>query len=87
MLSILIVGLAIAALLYFWLRGHSFARVLAFAALAVMVAGGTLLFGAPDRPHETFSVPVAIGGLCALALAWPVSGIPARFRRRQINTG
>ena len=84
----ILVGLCMGlALLFFWLTGHWFARVVMFMALAVLIVGITLVAGSPGRPHDYFSVPVAIGGLCALGLAWPVSGLPARFRRRQINTG
>jgi hypothetical protein len=79
----ILIGLALAAvLLYFWLVGHWFARVLMFLLLAAgLGALGGLYLATNDSP-----VGGMIGGCIGITLAWPVAGIPiyfARFRKAQ----
>lgn len=63
-------------LLYWWLMGHWFARVVMFLVLAAVfaLAAGQLQYG--DSAERLISV--AIGA----ALAWPVSGLPIRVLRQ-----
>lgn len=78
----LIVAAAAVPLLYFWLIGHWFGRVLAFLTFgAVLGFIGAMMFGADARPP---AVNIAwLGVLLGFALAWPVSGIPIYVRRHQ----
>ena len=80
-MHILIALILAPALLYFWLIGHWFARVLTFLVFAALLGGGggALLLSAPDAP------PAAgiFGAIIGAALAWFVSGIPIYVRRQQ----
>lgn len=70
-------GIVIAvAVLYFWLLGHWFARVLAFLAIAPVLAGIVLLL-----------VPAScwILAVWGAILAWPASGIPRYYWSRRIT--
>jgi len=75
-------GLAL-ALLYFWLLGHWFARVVMFLLLAVVgfIAGAALASASPNPP--TFAL--VLFGLIGAALAWPLSGIPIYYWRHQFR--
>jgi len=75
-------GLAL-ALLYFWLIGHWFARVVMFLLLAVVgfIAGAALASASPNPP--TFAL--VLFGLIGAALAWPLSGIPIYYWRHQFR--
>jgi hypothetical protein len=74
----ILVGLvAVLALLYFWLIGHWFARVLMFLVLGAV--GGfvaAMLVSSTPQPNP-------IGYLLGFALAWPVSGLPEYYWRRR----
>lgn len=78
----ILVGLVLAAvLLYFWLTGNWFARVLTFLLFAgVLGFLGAMATGmdavAPAHNNAWF------GALLGIALAWPVSGIPIYVRAR-----
>ena len=76
----ILVGLALAlVLLYFWLLGHWFARVVMFLALAVAFGGlGALYAGADGPPGHNHGW---VGMLIGVALAWPVSSIPIYWLR------
>ena len=68
-------------LLYFWLRGHWFVRVLAFLALALAFGFlGGMMTGLDARPGSGDN-HAWLGILLGLAIAWPVSGIPLYARR------
>jgi hypothetical protein len=74
----ILLGLAIAAaLLYFWLIGHWFARVLMLPVCAVPLSLGLGLLMAPHGGN--------IGMLIGVVLSWPVSGIPIYFHRWRFN--
>jgi len=75
----IIVGLLLAiALLYFWLIGHWFARVLVFLMLAVV----GFIAGVNIPPHNpTGSI---ICGIIGAALAWPLASIPIYYWRRRV---
>jgi hypothetical protein len=88
-----LVGLILAlALLYFWLIGHWFARVLMFlmlsplfAATVAVVAG--LLGGNQSHPNSEPSVAIVLVAFCVGAggvIAWFVSMLPIYYRRRQL---
>jgi hypothetical protein len=72
------------ALLYFWLIGHWFARVLVFLLLAVLMAlgGGSLLADTAKPPNPASGI---FGAILGAALAWPVSGIPIYYWRWRIK--
>lgn len=78
----ILVGLILAlVLLYFWLIGHWFARVVAFLVLAMLLGGaGWLVTGG-------YGLLSMFGFLLGAALAWPVSGIPAYYYRGRGITG
>jgi len=75
----ILVGLALAlVLLYFWLLGHWFARVVMFLALAAAfgLLGAAFTTGPPGQKNEL------VGMLIGVALAWPVSSIPIWVRSK-----
>jgi len=76
----ILIGLVLAlVLLYFWLLGHWFARVVMFLALAAIFGLlGALFTGMDGPPAQNHAV---IGILIGAALAWPVSGIPIYWLR------
>jgi hypothetical protein len=70
----IIVGLLLAiAMLYFWLIGHWFARVLA---VVGFIAGANV-----PTPTPAGSI---ICGLIGAALAWPLASIPIYYWRHRI---
>jgi lipoprotein signal peptidase len=78
----ILIGLALAvALLYFWLIGHWFARILAFLMFAAILG----LLGASIGNTADASVhgaPVVMA-LIGVGLAWPVAALPAYYWRRR----
>lgn len=78
----ILIGIVLAlGLLYFWLQGHWFARVVAFLLLAALFGLiGALLTGADGPPGTNHGW---VGLLLGAALAWPVSGIPIYWHRHQ----
>jgi len=64
--------------LYFWLRGHWFARVLAFCFFSVflVICGSTGLLGRDASPAG-----LAVYVPCALIVAWLAAGLPTYARR------
>ena len=73
-----LIGLCLAvALLYFWLIGHWFARVLVFLMLAcVAFLAACYTTQVPGHP------PVGLFfGLVAGALSWPIASLPIYFHR------
>jgi len=80
----IIVGLGLAlVLLYFWLLGHWFARVVMFLALAVAFGAlGALFTGAGGPPAQNHAL---VGMLIGAALAWPVSSIPIYYLRSRFS--
>jgi hypothetical protein len=79
----ILIGLALAAaLLYFWLIGHWFARVLAFLLLtAVFGLALGAAFATTGGGGGGFVIGTAIGGVAA----WFVSGIPLYYWRYQLT--
>ena len=76
---VFLVGAALAAgVLYFWLRGHWFARVLVFLGLGVLFA--VIITNAYGDP----TMPVQVAFLAALGFlaAWFAADIPHRLLRR-----
>jgi len=65
-----LIGIAMAvALLYFWLIGHWFARILVcllFGTLGVLLASGN-----------------TIALICAVVLAWPLASLPSYYWQRR----
>lgn len=80
----IIVGLILAlVLLYFWLLGHWFARILTFLLLAAMFGViGAMLTGMEKPPEASHGW---VGLLLGAALAWPVAGIPIYYWRHEIR--
>jgi hypothetical protein len=71
-----LIGIALAVpLLYFWLIGHWFTRVLVFLIFAC-VFGFTAFLTAQGGNHESPG-----GAFVAVVLSWPISGIPLYVRR------
>jgi len=91
----ILVGLVLACgLLYWWLVGHWFARVLVFFAFALLLgaigAGITSSIPYPGHPGALAATPPSsssgIAGLVlGMILAWPVSGIPIYYRRHKFE--
>ena len=80
----ILIGLAIAvALLYFWLIGHWFARVLVFLALGIgifAIAASAINFGlyGGKAPLGLLFVELPLA-----ALAWPLASLPAYYWRQR----
>jgi len=76
----ILVGLVLAlVLLYYWLIGHWFARVVMFLTLATTFGAlGALFTGAGGPPAQNHAW---VGLLIGAALAWPVSSIPIYWLR------
>jgi hypothetical protein len=84
---IFLVAAAVAAgVLYLWLKGHWFGRVLAFLVLAVAfgLACGEVAatFGMTVGNPKGYAI---VGMLAGGMLAWLVSGLPDYYYRRQIR--
>ena len=76
----LVGGVILAAVLYGWLVGNWFGRVVAFPLLAIIVG----FVGAWVIGNIGHSEKASIWGFfIGVALAWPISGIPGYVRRRQ----
>lgn len=75
---VVLIGLVLAgAVLYVWLRGHWFGRVLAFLAF-----GGFLAFaGVAIRDGNPDAILFVIGGL---AIGWVIASIPMWVRTSRI---
>ena len=78
----ILIGLAIAvALLYFWLIGHWFARILVFLLFGCGgFAGGAAIAGLFPNPSLAAAT---ILGLIGVALMWPIASLPIYWRRFQ----
>jgi hypothetical protein len=73
------------ALLWTWLRGWWFARLIVFLGLAIcgLFIGGSLS-SAPGVP--VLGNPAGIlGGLLGVAVAWPLASLPTYYWRRQFR--
>jgi hypothetical protein len=68
-------------LLYFWLSGHWFARVLAFLLFAALGFVGGAGFASAANPND-HAFPL-ICGLTAAAIAWPLASLPRYYWRWQ----
>src|SRR4249920_299096 len=78
-MHIIIVLAAAVAMLYFWLLGHWFARIVAFLLFAVITGlCGAALFSVT---HETAAS--VIGAIMFVPLAWPLASLPIYYYRRQ----
>jgi len=75
----MLIGLAIGtALLYFWLIGHWFARVLVFLGLAGLSSFAGLIVGATS---SNAAAGITIG-LIGILVAWGLAAIPTFYWRR-----
>ena len=78
-----LIGLTMAiGVLWLWLSGHWFGRVLAFLTFGVVFAGigGLLYYGAAGHPDPG----IVFGCIVGLAAAWPVASLPTwRAQRTQ----
>lgn len=86
----IIIGLGAAlALLYFWLIGHWFARVVMFLILMLTLGllGGGLFASGFDRNTQADAQHLAMifGAILGAASAWPVSGIPIYYWRKRFG--
>lgn len=69
-----------AGVLWLWLSGHWFGRVLAFlafGALFAVIGGGVCYRAAPD------GVGLLLGGIAGIALAWPIASLPIWHAERR----
>jgi hypothetical protein len=84
----ILIGLAMGlALLYFWLIGHWFARVIVFLILACVgfAAGASIVnFGLYDG-HANILGPGLLAGAVGAALAWPLASIPTYYWRHHLR--
>lgn len=77
----MLIGLVLGCgLLYFWLVGHWFARVLVFLPLAFLL--GFIGIGIAYGQHPSAGVFFAVWGVAG---AWPVSSIPTWYWRRRMR--
>jgi uncharacterized membrane protein YfcA len=70
------------AVLYFWLAGHWFARVLAFLGFVVVLG----LVGGEVMTHAGGELPIVVFGVCVGAgLAWFIASLPTYYWRAKIR--
>jgi hypothetical protein len=88
-----LLGIAfVLGVLYVWLAGHWFGRVVAFLAFLVpfglvgFMIGVTLQQNAHPNP-EAFPIFGIFTMLLGAYAAWPVSGLPAWYRQRTMDSG
>jgi len=80
-MHIIIGALLIALLLYFWLLGHWYARVLTFLLFAAVFGlGGGMMAAAA---HGDSSPEGIFGIVVGAVVAWFISGLPIYYWRRQ----
>ena len=85
MIYILIGLVLVLTLLYFWLQGHWFARIVMFLPLACagFAAGlatvGLGIYGGAGMPLT----PELLGGAIGAAVAWPIASLPIYYYRRE----
>ena len=81
-----LIGLgAAAALLYYWLLCHWFARVLMFLALVVLLGfGGGVMFSA-IAVNRLETAPFVVGAILGVIMAWPLASLPTYYHRRQFQ--
>lgn len=78
----ILIGLAMGvALLYWWLLGNWFARVLVFLLFACGGFLGGVAIGAQSHDQSSWLVLGIIGA----GLAWPLAGLPVYFWRWRIQ--
>jgi hypothetical protein len=76
----ILIGLVLGcALLYFWLVGHWFARVLVF--LPMIFLFGFIVVGIASDGHAASSIGFAVS-ITGVVLAWPISSIPIWYHAR-----
>lgn len=78
-MGLLIGFTTILALLYFWLVGRWFARVLMFALFAA-----SLMAGQNKASHDADAATVIFLMLACCVIAWLISGLPVYFHRRRV---
>jgi flagellar biosynthesis protein FlhB len=72
-------------LLFYWLSGNGFARVLMFVVLAVLTGIGVgAMFSAIVVTGQQPGIFI-VGAISGVALAWPLAGIPIYYQRHQYN--
>lgn len=72
-------------LLYFWLAGHWFARVLMLPVAAISVFLIIFVpFVANSNSNESHPGPAIFALLIALCAAWPIASAPIWYWRRRI---
>jgi len=73
----ILLGLCLACgLLYFWLIGHWFARIVVFVPLAFVI-----FIALAD--HSKGDPGTILGACAAAALMWPLASIPTYYRRHE----
>lgn len=79
-------------LLFAWLAGHWFGRVVAFLVFLVpfglvgYLTGAAIQYGAHPN-SDAFPIYAVFTMLLGAYAAWPVSGLPARHRQRVMDSG
>jgi len=83
-MAILIGGVLALVLLYFWLLGHWFARVVMLIIFAALMAysGAVLMVAGSGQPNPGGAV---FGAVLGAVLAWPVSGLPIYYWRSKVR--
>lgn len=78
-----LIGIALGcALLYFWLAGHWFARILTFICAAGFLGYFGLIF---IPPGSNGAIALLIDFALALGVSWLLSGIPTWYWRRRVT--
>ncbi len=81
----ILTGLGIAlVLLFYWLSGHWFARVLMFLVLCPVGFLSGLALVNSGQPTPTHAAALIVG-ISAAALAWPLASLPIYYQRYQFQ--
>lgn len=81
----ILIGLGAAvALLYFWLLGHWFARILVFLCLLVFAGFAGVIIAAIARDASGYAVALIVFGTC-VGFAWPGASLPIWYWQKRLG--
>jgi hypothetical protein len=82
----ILIGLVLVlVLLYYWLLGHWFARVVTLILFVPLFAlGGAALLASGAAPQASSGVAI-LGAICGSVAAWFVAGIPVYYWRARLK--
>lgn|SRR5215472_9106134 len=71
------IGIAL-ALLYWWLRGHWFARIIVLIVLVPTLSLGLAVLNSDNAPYS-----LVVSAVLGVLFAWPIASLPTYYHRYQ----